>query len=210
MHPIALAVIVAASALAGAGASQLYSKWSARGLCANVDCGYLRFRLDGIRSDMIHRRPRGPVYLVIGDSLTERARFPEMCGMKPFAAGIGWSRPDTWLPYVNEVLSGVRPSLVVLALGTNDVLSTGRLGPYEELAASVASHPVVAIPIHGMPRVRSRASVEANLRISKAVPRTAARIEAVTTDGIHLTEDDYRKWFAELEKIACPAESRPR
>jgi len=205
MRPIALAVIIAASALAGAGASLLYSKWwTSRGLCANVDCGYLRFRIEGIRSDIAHRRPPGPVYLVIGDSLTERARFPEMCGMKPFPAGIGWSRPDTWLPYVNEVVAGVKPSLVVIALGTNDVLSMARLGPYEELVASVAPNPIVAIPVHGMPRVRSRAAIEANERITKAVRRTAARIEAVTTDGIHLTDGDYQKWFAELEKVACP------
>ena len=85
------------------------------------------------------------------------------------------------------VADALKPDFVVLALGTNDVLSQGRLGPYEQLASSLAGHRLVAVPVHEMPKAPQPAVREANARIAKAVPRTAQGIVAATTDGIHLT-----------------------
>ena len=89
------------------------------------------------------------------------------------------------------------------ALGTNDVLSQGRLGPYEQLASSLAGHRLVADPVHEMPKAPQPAVWEANARIAKAVPRTAQGIVAATTDGIHLTAEDYARWLAAIETVAC-------
>ena len=101
------------------------------------------------------------------------------------------------------VADALKPDFVVLALGTNDVLSQGRLGPYEQLASSLAGHRLVAVPVHEMPKAPQPAVREANARIAKAVPRTAQGIVAATTDGIHLTAEDYARWLAAIERAAC-------
>jgi lysophospholipase L1-like esterase len=200
MRHLGLIAAVLASALAGAVAAKLHTRWGA--MCANVPCVSLQGRL-AVVEQMVAARPAGPVYLVVGDSLTEIGRWPGLCGREPVAAGISGARSDTWLPHAKAVADALKPDFVVLALGTNDVLSQGRLGPYEQLAASLAGHRLIAVPVHGMPKAPEQAVREANARIAKAVALTAAPIVATTTDGIHLTGEDYARWFAAIEKAAC-------
>jgi lysophospholipase L1-like esterase len=200
MRRLGLIAAGLACALAGAGVANLHTRWGAT--CANVPCASLQTRL-GVIEQMIAARPRGPTYLVIGDSLTEIGRWPAMCGREPVAAGISGARADTWLPHAKGIADALQPDFVVLALGTNDVLSQGRLGPYVQLAASLAGHRVIAVPVHEMPKAPQPAVREANARIAKAVPRMAQAIVAATTDGIHLTGEDYARWFAAIETAAC-------
>ena len=68
MRRLGLIAAVVASALAGAVVAKLHTRWGA--MCANVPCASLQIRL-GVIEQMIAARPRGPTYLVIGDSLTE-------------------------------------------------------------------------------------------------------------------------------------------
>ena len=198
-HRYLIAAAVA-SALAGAFAAKLHTRWATT--CANVPCGYLQLRLAAI-DQMIAARSTAPVYLVIGDSLTEIGRWPTMCGHDPVAAGISGARSDTWLPRAKAIADTVKPAFAVLALGTNDVLSQGRLGPYEELAASLSGYRLVAVPVHQMPAAPPAAVREANRRIAKAAAPTAEAIVAATTDGVHLTAEDYARWFGAIEKAAC-------
>lgn len=200
MRRLGLIAAAMACALAGAAVAKLHTRWGA--MCANVPCSSLQIRLRAIEQ-MVAARPRGPAYLVIGDSLTEIGRWPAMCGRVPVAAGISGARADTWLPHAKAVADALKPDFVVLALGTNDVLSQGRLGPYEQLAASLSGHRLVAVPVHEMPKAPQPAVREANARIGKAVPRTAQAIAAATTDGIHLTGEDYARWFGAIETAAC-------
>lgn len=58
--------------------------------------------------------------LVIGDSITERIRFETLAGMPALNAGIGRATCKQWLPDAKSVIDAVKPSVVVLALGTND------------------------------------------------------------------------------------------
>ena len=122
MRHLGLMAAVVACALAGAVVGKLHSRWGA--MCANVPCSSLQTRL-GVIEQMIAARPRGPAYLVIGDSLTEIGRWPAMCGREPVAAGISGARADTWLPHAKGLADALEPDFVVLALGTNDVLSQG-------------------------------------------------------------------------------------
>jgi hypothetical protein len=200
MRRVGLIAAGLACVLAGAVVAKLHSRWAA--MCANVPCTSLQTRL-GVIGQMIAARPRGPTYLVIGDSLTEIGRWPAMCGREPVAAGISGARSDTWPPHAKGIADALQPDFIVLALGTNDVLSQGRLGPYEQLAASLAGHRLVAVPVHAMPKAPQGAVQEANARIAKAVPRTAQAIVAATTDGIHLTGEDYARWLAAIERAAC-------
>jgi hypothetical protein len=89
MRRLGLMAVVVAAALAGAVVAKLHSRWAA--MCANVPCSSLQTRL-GVIGQMIAARPRGPTYLVIGDSLTEIGRWPAMCGREPVAAGISGAR----------------------------------------------------------------------------------------------------------------------
>lgn len=198
-HRYLIAAAVA-SALAGAFAAKLHTRWATT--CANVPCGYLQLRLAAI-DQMIAARSTAPVYLVIGDSLTEIGRWPTMCGHDPVAAGISGARSDTWLPRAKAIADTVKPAFVVLALGTNDVLSQGRLGPYEELAASLSGYRLVAVQVHQMPAAPPAAVREANRRITKVAAHAAEAIVAATTDGVHLTAEDYARWFGAIEKTAC-------
>ncbi len=120
-------------------------------------------------------------------------------------AGIAGARSDTWLPHAKAVADALKPDFVVRALGTNDVFTQGRLGPYEQLAASLSGHRLIAVPMHGMPRAPKDAVQEVNRRIARAVAHTAQAIDAVTTDGVHLTVEDYARWFGAIEKEACAA-----
>ena len=152
---------------------------------------------------MIAARSGGPAYLIIGDSLTEIGSWPIMCGLVPVPAGISRARSDTWLPHAKAIADILKPEVVVLALGTNDVLTQDRLGPYEQLASSLSDYRLVAVPIHGMPSAREDPVREANRGITKAVAHTASTIDAITTDGIHLTREDYARWFGAIEEEVC-------
>lgn len=152
---------------------------------------------------MIVTRSAGPTYLVIGDSLTEIGKWPTMCGLEPVPAGISGARSDTWLPRAKLVADNLKPQVIVLALGTNDVLTQGRLGPYEQLASSLTGYRLVGVPLHKMPNAPREPVREANRRIAKAFAHTAVAIDAETTDGIHLTGEDYVRWFDAIENIVC-------
>ena len=200
MRHLYLISVAIASALVGAIAAKLHTRWAM--ICANVPCSYLQVRLTVI-DQMIATRSGAPAYLIFGDSLTEIGRWPTMCGHNPVPAGISGARSDTWLPHAKAIADNLKPEFVVLALGTNDVLAQGRLGPYEELASSLAGYRLVAVPVHSMPTVPQEAVQEANRRITKAVAHPAETIAAVTTDGVHLTAEDYTRWFGAIEKIMC-------
>src|SRR5262249_33875500 len=157
-------------------------------------CGYLQIRL-AVIDQMIAARSSAPAYLVIGDSLTEIGRWPTMCGHDAVPAGISGARSDTWLPHAKTVADNLKPDFVVLALGTNALLTLGRLGPYEQLASSLSGHRLIAVPVHEMPAAPPAAVQEANRRITKTAAQPADPIVASTTDGVHLTAEDYARWF---------------
>ena len=132
----------------GALAAKLHTRWTSH--CSNVPCGYVQIRLEMI-GQMAASHRGVPAYLVIGDSLTEIGQWRTMCGREPVAAGISGARSDTWLPHAKAIADALRPEFIVLALGTNDVLTQGRLGPYEQLVSSLSGYRLVAVPVHEMP-----------------------------------------------------------
>src|SRR5262245_51683856 len=107
-----------AGALLGALAVTLHARRTA--MCANVSCGYLQLRLLTI-DQMVAARSSAQTYLVIGDSLTEIGRWPNMCGLEPVPAGISGARSDTWLAHAKAIADTLKPEIIVLALGTNDL-----------------------------------------------------------------------------------------
>src|SRR5262252_8228559 len=106
MRHLCLISAAIASALLGALAAKLHTRWATT--CANVPCTYLRIRL-AVIDQMIAARSRTPAYLVIGDSLTEIGRWPTLCGHDPVPAGISGPRTDTWVPYAKAVADSLKP-----------------------------------------------------------------------------------------------------
>jgi lysophospholipase L1-like esterase len=195
-------IAVGIALLSGALAAKLYSWWSSS--CSNVRCDYLQVRM-AMFDQMIAASSGKRTYLVIGDSLTEIGYWPTMCGRLPVPAGISSARSDTWLPHAKPLARSLRPDVVVLAVGTNDLLTLRRLGPYEQLVTTLADYRLVAVPIHQAPALPPAAVREANRRIASAVENTADAISAVTSDGLHMTAMDYADWFAAIERKLCAA-----
>lgn len=68
--------------------------------------------------DQAAQMPAGGV-VVIGDSTAEFNRFDSLCGLPALNAGIAWSTAGDWLGDDLRVIRAARPSLVILALGSN-------------------------------------------------------------------------------------------
>jgi lysophospholipase L1-like esterase len=78
--------------------------------------------------------------VVLGDSITEMERLPELIGGHPVInAGIGGATIGDFVGIAPKILAGVEPSLCVVALGANDALgSNGAAGEiYSALLAEL-------------------------------------------------------------------------
>jgi hypothetical protein len=103
----------------------------------------------------------GPFVVILGDSITQNARLPEtVCGMPLINAGTGGSRASTYIRFAEEMRAQkISPSLVVIALGTNDAISgygTDFIPAYELLILSLpASSLAFATPPPSMGQVQA-------------------------------------------------------
>jgi hypothetical protein len=93
---IKTSLIVSISALAGAIAAKVDSR--SKLVCSDVPCPHFDMRMAAIES-VITQQSGEPVYLAIGDSITEFAELEPICGRKPLNAGIRMGNlrnvPDT-------------------------------------------------------------------------------------------------------------------
>src|SRR5215468_696279 len=88
-----LGSLVCLVAVVGVVTAKLYPpfKWALQDLqplCSDVPCLHFYARMWAIEY-AIRKRGADPVYLAIGDSITERADLAYLCGRKPINAGIG-------------------------------------------------------------------------------------------------------------------------
>jgi hypothetical protein len=165
-------------------------------LCSDVTCVHLYVRMWNIKS-AIRQKGEEPVYLAIGDSITERADLAYLCGRKPINAGIGGATVETFATRARRLVNLARPDFVIVALGGNDAF-LGRENGFQEritaLLASLAPWPVLVVPLPPGPSVKDKAAkfnaVIASLDATKAKPLD--RVE--TTDGTHLTPAAYVGW----------------
>src|SRR6478752_5252598 len=61
--------------------------------------------------------------LLIGDSLTEMASVPSLCGLQVQNAGIAGAQVVDWLPLAPKLIAASKPRIVVIALGTNEAFA---------------------------------------------------------------------------------------
>jgi lysophospholipase L1-like esterase len=177
-------------------------------LCSDVPCPHFTTRVSAIES-IIGQQSGGRTYLAIGDSLTEFAELPLICGRKPINAGIGWATSETFESLGSRLTALSKPDFIIVALGTNDATrkKPGFRAQMTKLIASLSGYPLVLVPIPGGPGVTSAA--EYNNALTGLAPMApTARPLKNTSDGIHLVPSAYPAWISSIkdgaERHICP------
>jgi len=188
--------------LIGAAGGVFYSRPTS---CSDVPCE--RFAMRGWAiENAISQGDGTPRYLAIGDSITEGALLPDICGRRPINAGIIGATVKTFEKLGPRLADMAKPDFIIVALGTNDALHSVSGFP-ERLSALVASlkqWPVIVVPLPPGEDVQDAAAFNAaiaTLQVPKAKPLD--RVE--TTDGIHLTTADYAAWKDSIVAAASGA-----
>jgi hypothetical protein len=119
--------------------------------------------------------------VIIGDSITEMAQFPEsIAGKEVINAGIGGATILDYVALAPKILDGSKPSIIVVAIGANDKGSPTTERDFSTLLSVLR------------PRTRL-------LIVSKP--------SGDTIDGIHLTVNASRLWVQSVvHQITAPAE----
>lgn len=152
------------------------------------------------------RQVLGRKYLVIGDSITESAVLPVICERVPINAGIGSSGIASFSAGLAARLIGeVNPDVVVVAVGTNDVLSgihvQSSVIEYGKIVSAAKGRAIVLVPVPPMrdDLLNERADTLNSALLRAYGKNMAARIAGIeTVDGVHLTAEDYAQWRAAI------------
>jgi lysophospholipase L1-like esterase len=146
-------------------------------------------------------RAAGPYAVIIGDSLTNNARFPaQICGYQTVSMGIDGAKASTFIQYAEQMsFSKLHPALVVVALGVNDAIQTGGADFKESLELLLRNLPRSALALTTVfQNVASSGTI--NDEIRKAANRTGAilieteDLGILTSDGIHPTSASQPTW----------------
>ena len=176
-----------------------------------------------VRSAAILRQaetfPDGGVFL-IGDSITEFAYVPSLCGRPVLNAGLGGSRVTEWQGLAPKLFGDAKPALVIFALGVNDARRSTLASPdawerdYARLVGQAHGARVAIMgiqPIEPNKRIGPGFDAERARQLNESARRVAAATHAVfiappttpqTSDGIHLNEAGRREWVQRLN-AAC-------
>lgn len=121
--------------------------------------------------------------MVIGDSITASNYFLTLCGRPAFNAGIGWATSHDWAPHVADLVRRARPSIIVIALGNNDIRSD-----WKDDYRRIAKFGTFAVT----PKQPDKAAFIRSLLPSVPVP-------SQTYDGTHLNKEGAREWVRRIE-----------
>jgi len=158
--------------------------------------------------------------LVIGDSISERSGISTLCGLPVFNAGISSARTKDLADLTPKLVAEIKPTLVFIALGTNDANAARPTAidewqkQYEALVRSVGRVPVVLAAAPMIERGKERSSQFDTRRIAAMnarLPSIAARFGAVfvtaaptsTMDGVHPDTAGAETWRGNLAR-GCP------
>lgn len=175
-------------------------------LCFDVPCAHFIARMSAIES-IIAQQSSGPLYLVIGDSISEFAEFGSICGRDPVNAGIGWATSETFQIHGARLAAKLKPDFIVVALGTNDATRV-KVNFHKHMTALLASlkdYPVILVPIPGGPSVKAT-EYNATLQQFSPLAQPITAFES-TDDGVHLAPSAYPMWKQSIktaaERIGC-------
>ena len=168
-------------------------------------------------------------YAIIGDSITEFAELPSLCGKSVLNAGISGARIRDAAGLMADLSPILRTNTIILVIGINDAITTQKRSDtiradFERLvhlakdtgaevfAATVG--PVDFTKPDGAARdpglinainAQIRSSIEDNRLIDLSTNLTADD----TVDGVHLTEAGAQRWRNAIEAAVCPSWGSP-
>lgn len=132
--------------------------------------------------------------LAIGDSTIERQYLKNICNLPVFNAGLSSGRSDQILPMLPQLIKELRPSMIVVGLGANDVAQSrdfdfGQLKslPKGSLIVGVTS----AKQLNGELR---KFADSIGHKFVEPIPET------MTSDGIHLNKAGQSEWVRRVEE----------
>lgn len=152
----------------------------------------IRSALEGIEHPIV----------VIGDSITEMARFPAAINGYPIVnAGIGGATAEDFRVVAARLLENSKPFLIVVALGANEAASPTIEADYGELF-DMLSHFAPHLLVIGNQFI---ASASVNAQIRTVAERKGFRFMMMPMtdnshlpDHIHLNAAGYRRWMPEV------------
>ncbi|MDC7675197.1 SGNH/GDSL hydrolase family protein [Asticcacaulis machinosus] len=155
--------------------------------------------------------------LIVGDSLTEFAYLPELCGASVLNAGISSATIQDASTWTRSLIEASKPKRVVFALGTNNAKLAESKTPvpmvmqtYAALIDEAKGHdiyvatlPAVSPERPGFDATHIKALNEGikTLAAEKGVTLIDLDRELPMTDGVHLTSEGYAIWRTQLNAV---------
>jgi lysophospholipase L1-like esterase len=151
--------------------------------------------------------------VVIGDSITEMARLPETIDGRPVVnAGIGGASIEDFQTLAPILMQNSKPSLIVVALGTNDGTSiqpqyAALLSKLKTFSARLLAVGVTPQDGADMKNAQIRAAAE-----SESVQFVEASLPDRSTlpDRIHLNATGYRAWIPAIAAAIVGVPQKPQ
>jgi hypothetical protein len=156
---------------------------------------------DAINAMQLMSRADGSFVVIIGDSITNNARFPsQICKYRTINMGIAGARASTFIQYAEQMsFSNLHPSLVVIAIGVNDAIQTSGSDFKDSLELLLRNLPRSPLALTTVfQNVASAGTI--NEEIRKAANRRGAilieteSLGISTSDGIHPTRASQPTW----------------
>jgi hypothetical protein len=188
---------------AGAAGAKIYSRLKSAHMCDDVENFHRYVRLMDIES-VISQRGGAPSYLMIGDSITEMADLPEICGRKPINAGISGATLKTFQTEGRRLADLAKPDFIIVALGTNDAIR-GQTEEFQErlkgMLTSLSPWKLIIVPAPPTRATSDTQKINGQIA-SLPVPQAAKLDHADTMDGIHLVASSYVAWKNNIVEAA--------
>jgi hypothetical protein len=138
--------------------------------------------------------------VILGDSITEMARFPDSADGFPIVnAGIGGDTIRDFVRIAPELLEGITPSVIVVALGANDIGSADVREEYSALLSDLKKRAptVLAVqvtPIDGADAINSAIVAAAASQGVRTVETGTGK--PPSPDHIHPSPVQSKEWTA--------------
>jgi lysophospholipase L1-like esterase len=137
--------------------------------------------------------------VILGDSITEMARFPDSADGYPIVnAGIGGDTIRDFVGLAPDLLEGITPAAIVVALGANDIGSPDIRAEYSALLSNLKNlaPTVIAVavtPMDGAEAVNSEIAAAATSEGIRLIETHTERPSS-PTDHIHPNPAESKKW----------------
>ncbi len=171
-----------------------------------------------------------PVTLMLGDSITELAYLPSVCDGAIFNSGVGGATLATISDLAPRIIKLVRPSAIIIAIGTNDANWSAKTAPdafasqykalideFRATGAKVYAATIPPIARKGESIIDPTHIVKLNRIIESVAKATSTPLiefysgmqpldgflpDDLTIDGVHLSPAGYSRWLRTLSS-AC-------